>query len=68
MGKEEYSETTGSTARNAKVTSATVRLYVDLGLIDCIRSADGTRLLKPSAAAEVRAICNKRLASKSRRR
>jgi hypothetical protein len=45
-----------------------VRIYADLQLIECLRLGNGTRLFKPSAAAEVARIRTKRLARRGGRR
>jgi DNA-binding transcriptional MerR regulator len=68
MNSEEFTETTGSVARLAGCTSATVRRYIALGLVDCAWSADGRRLLPRAAAARVRQVLVHRQANKTRRR
>ena len=62
MTAESYSETTGSVARQAGVLAETVRLYGDLGLLECTRLSNGIRLFKPSAAERVREIYTERMA------
>jgi DNA-binding transcriptional MerR regulator len=59
-----FDQTTGSIARLAGHSPQLVRLYEKLGLIQCIRSADGRRLFPASAAERVREICAKRRAIK----
>ncbi len=46
----------------------TVRDYADLGLIECYRLANGVRLFKPSAAADVARIRAERLTRRGGRR
>jgi DNA-binding transcriptional MerR regulator len=62
--KEIAVETTGSLARKAGISPATVRLYVKNGLLDCSRTEDGRRLFKPSAVARARAIFERRMNGK----
>jgi DNA-binding transcriptional MerR regulator len=57
---EVFSETTTAVAQAADVLPQTVRLYADLGLLEYVRLRNGTRLLKPSAAAAVRTIYKQR--------
>jgi DNA-binding transcriptional MerR regulator len=61
---DSFDQTTGSLARLAGKSPQTIRLYVKLGLIECIRSADGRRLFPASAADRVREIYTRRLARK----
>lgn len=57
-----YTETTGSTARKAGVLPETVRTYADLGLLDCLRVANGMRMFRADAADRVREIHAERMA------
>ena len=59
---EEFTETTGSLARAAGVLPETVRMYGDLGLIECRRLANGMRMFKSGAAEEIKKIRAQRLA------
>jgi DNA-binding transcriptional MerR regulator len=63
----EYVDTTSKLARDAEVTQPTVTLYANLGLLDHIRSSNGTRLFRPGQAMRVRQILAERLASRGRR-
>jgi hypothetical protein len=61
---EQFTETTNTVARavDPPCDPGTVRDYADLGLLECLRLANGVRLFKPSAAAKVREIRAQRLA------
>lgn len=59
---ERFSETTNAIARRVPCDAGTVRLYADKNLIECLRLQSGVRLFKVSAAAEVRAIREARMA------
>ena len=61
-----YARTTGQVAREAGVSQPTVRLYANLGLLECITASDGTRLFPAGAADLVRQICRQRLANRGR--
>ncbi|HXP99226.1 MAG TPA: MerR family DNA-binding transcriptional regulator [Solirubrobacteraceae bacterium] len=63
-----FTETTGSIARLAGVSAPTVRLYADSGLIEYVMAANHTRLYRPEAAEEVKALLAKRLANRGQRR
>jgi DNA-binding transcriptional MerR regulator len=67
MNSEEFDRSTSDIAREAGCQADTVRLYADLGLIECKRLANGTRLLRKSAGAEVKAIREKRMANRGQR-
>lgn len=59
--------TTSGLAREAKVIAETVREYADLGLIECRRLENGTRLFQRSAITKVRVIREQRLANRGRK-
>jgi DNA-binding transcriptional MerR regulator len=59
--------TTTDVSREAKRIPETVRQYADLGLIECRRLENGTRLFQRSAIDQVRAISEQRLANRGRR-
>jgi DNA-binding transcriptional MerR regulator len=63
----EYSDTNSKLARDAEVTAPTVTLYANLGLLDYIRSSNGTRLFRPGQAQRVREIYAERTANRGRR-
>lgn len=63
-----YVETSTQLAREAKVTSALIRLYAELGLLDFIRASNGTRLFKTGQAPLVRKIYTERMARSGRRK
>jgi hypothetical protein len=56
-----YRLTVRGVAAGADCAEETVRLYADLGLIDCVRIAGGVRLFRLSASSEVRAIKVRRM-------
>jgi hypothetical protein len=62
-----YTDTTGKLARESGVTVVTVALYADLGLLDSIRSSNGTRLFRSGQAPVVRKIYGERMANRGRR-
>ena len=64
MAEEMFTETTSGVARRVDppCDPGTVREYADLGLVACHRLANGVRLFKPSAAADVVRIRAERLA------
>jgi DNA-binding transcriptional MerR regulator len=62
-----YSDTSGKLARDSEVTSVTIALYADMGLLDFIRSSNGVRLFRPGQAGRVRQIYTERMASRGRR-
>ena len=64
MRDAEYTETTGSIAREAKCLPETVRAYADCGLVEHRRLTDGTRVFRADAADEVRRIMASRLANR----
>ena len=64
----EHTETVGSIARAAGVSTVTVRQYCKEGLLACIRCADGRRLFQPSATQRVRELFEQRMANRGRRR
>jgi DNA-binding transcriptional MerR regulator len=55
-------ETTTSLANKAGTTAETVRLYTQLGLIECQRLPNGVRLYRSEAVARVKAIFAERMA------
>ena len=63
----EYTDTNTKLARDAVVTAPTVTLYATLGLLDFIRSSNGTRLFRAGQAQRVRSILATRLANRGRR-
>jgi hypothetical protein len=63
-----YCETTSSMGRLTGVLPETVRAYCDLALVDHVRLANGTRLLKASAAKQIKAIYAERMARRGRAR
>jgi DNA-binding transcriptional MerR regulator len=63
----EYTDTNSKVARDAEVTAPTVTRYADLGLLDYIRSSNGTRLFRPGQAERVKQIYAQRVANKGRR-
>jgi hypothetical protein len=66
MDDSAYSVTTGELAREAGITVQVVILYCNLGLLDHIRLANGTRLLRRGQGARVRDIYTERLARRGR--
>jgi DNA-binding transcriptional MerR regulator len=61
-----YTETSGKLARDSAVTVPTVSLYAELGLLDYIRSSNGTRLFRAGQADKVKAIYSERMANRGR--
>ena len=58
---EDYTETSGSIARVAGINQATVRLYVNLGLIECKRTPDGRMLFRHADASLIRQLYDARM-------
>jgi hypothetical protein len=65
---EVFDQTIGDIARASEADAGTVRDYANLGLIECKRLSNGTRLFSAGAAAQVRRVLLERLANKGRRR
>jgi DNA-binding transcriptional MerR regulator len=61
-----YTETSGKLARDAGLTVPTISLYADKGLLDFIRSSNGTRLFRAGQADRVKAIYTERMANRGR--
>jgi DNA-binding transcriptional MerR regulator len=61
---ENYTETSGTLARIAEVTVATVNLYSARGLLDFIVASNGIKLFRPGQADRVRQIKAQRTAAK----
>lgn len=59
-----YTETSGAIARAAGVSAPTVRLYTNLGHLECKIVSNGMRLYRPEAAQIVRQILAERLANR----
>lgn len=59
--KDGFTETTNAVAREVPCDAGTVRAYADMGLVPHMRLANGIRLFRPSAAALVREIREKRV-------
>lgn len=57
-----FTETTGSLSRKAGVLPETIRAYGDMQLIECQRLANGRRMFRSSAVAQVKKILAERLA------
>jgi hypothetical protein len=67
---EQFTESTNAVARavDPPCDPGLVRVYADMGLIECLRLANGVRLFKPSTAAQVARIRTERLARRGGRR
>jgi hypothetical protein len=67
--RESFSLTTNTLATmvNPPCDAGTVRDYADAGLIECMRLANGVRLFKASAAADVARIRAERLSRRGGR-
>jgi DNA-binding transcriptional MerR regulator len=65
--REEFTETTSAIAAKSGSNANLVRLYADQGLIESRKLSNGVRLLRPSAANQVRAIKAKNLKKRGRR-
>lgn len=62
-----YTETVASAAKgDGSPSVATVRLYCDLGLVPCIRDANGRRLLRSDAQDIIRRVYAERLTRRGR--
>jgi hypothetical protein len=59
---ENFSETPSKMGRDIGIHPGTVRSYCDEGLVEFLRLANGTRLLKPSAALRIREVYAERIA------
>jgi DNA-binding transcriptional MerR regulator len=59
-----FTDTTGALSRQARVLPATVRRYADLGLLEFVVAADGTRLFRTGQADLVRKILAERMANR----
>jgi hypothetical protein len=64
--RENFCMTTSAIAAavNPPCAAETVRLYADEGWVECLRLPNGTRLFKPSAAAEIRSVLTQRMANR----
>lgn len=62
-----FDQTTSEIARGAGLIPETIREYEHLGLIECRRLGNGTRLFQRSAITQVRVIREQRLANRGRR-
>ena len=60
--RNNYTDTTGSLARDAGVAQPTVRQYANEQLLDFVMSATGTRLFKAGQAPLVRQLYTARIA------
>lgn len=67
MAAKDFTDTTGSLAREAGCATPTVRLYADEGLLDFVRSASGVRLFRAGQADRVRQLYAERVARRGRR-
>lgn len=67
MREQEYTDTSGSLARESGVTVQTVVTYADAALLDYIRLANGTRLFRAGQAHRVKEILAQRVAGRGRR-
>jgi len=56
MSDEQYSEMSGTLARDSGVSQVTIANYADLGFLDYVRSSTGVRLFKPGQAGKVRGL------------
>ena len=68
MPTDTFSLTATEVARSAGLIAETVRKYADGGLLAYIRMHNGTRLFKPDAVEQARAICKERLANRGYRK
>jgi DNA-binding transcriptional MerR regulator len=59
-----YTDTSGTLAREARVTIPTVNLYAARGFLDFIVASNGIKLFKPGQAQRVRQIMAERTAAK----
>jgi hypothetical protein len=64
---EEFDQSTTDIAHAVPCQADLVRLYADRGLIEFKRLSNGTRLLRKSAADEVRAIRERRMTYRGQR-
>jgi DNA-binding transcriptional MerR regulator len=62
----QFTDTSGTLARNAGVTVATISLYAGMGLLEFVRISNGTRLFRVGQAEKVRAIYTERMANRGR--
>jgi DNA-binding transcriptional MerR regulator len=60
----DFCETTGSLARKAGVGHDTIRVYEGLGLLECQRLPNGTRMFRRGAEKLVKRILAQRLANR----
>lgn len=67
MTSQEFEDTTGSLAREARVSLPTVKLYADKGLLEYRRAANGIRLFRRGQAPRVREIYEQRMANRGRK-
>lgn len=62
----DYTDTTSELARQANVTTPTIRKYADLDLLDYVTISNGIRLFRPGQADRVRTIYTDRMAQRGR--
>ncbi len=62
MEIDTFSLTTAAIAHAVPCDPGIVRLYADMGWLECRRLSNGVRLLKPSAVEKVRKLRAERLA------
>lgn len=63
---QSYTDTASKLAREAEVTTPTVRTYANHGWLDFIIASNGTRLFRAGQASKVRDIYTKRVAQRGR--
>lgn len=62
-----YDQTTGTLAREARVSPPTVALYAKHGWLDFITAANGVRLFPKSQVEKVRQIYRERMEKRGRK-
>lgn len=63
-----YTDTASKLARDAEVTSPTIRNYARRGWLDFVVASNGTKLFRAGQAQKVRDIYAKRIAQRGRAR
>jgi len=60
----EFLETSGELARQARVSTPTVRKYADAGLLEFVMASNGTRLFRSGQAEKVRDLYARSIANR----
>jgi DNA-binding transcriptional MerR regulator len=68
METSDFDQTIGEVAREAGLTTPTIRLYAKLGLLDCRKLSNGFSTYQRGAGAKARQIHADRLKNRFRRR